>query len=89
VRVDAGAGREARAAEHVEAGGVVDLEVGGDDGAVGEGLIDALIGELVVGAVHQIVDKARRVADAWRAVATYSRTGRDCSIASARSLTRC
>jgi AcrR family transcriptional regulator len=41
------------------------------------GLIDALIGELVATEMYAIMDKARRVADPWEAIATYVMDRRD------------
>jgi AcrR family transcriptional regulator len=42
-----------------------------------EGLIDAVIGELVATEMHAIMDKARDVADPWQAVAGYVTDRRD------------
>ena len=42
-----------------------------------EGLIDAVIGELVATEMHSIMDKARDVADPWQAVAGYVTDRRD------------
>lgn len=42
-----------------------------------EGLIDAVIGELVATEMHAIMDKARRVDDPWEAIATYISDRRD------------
>jgi AcrR family transcriptional regulator len=53
-----------------------------------EGLIDAVIGELVATEMHAIMDKARQLDDPWRAIATYTAIGAICSIANPPSLTR-
>ena len=42
-----------------------------------EGLIDAVIGELVATEMHAIMDKARHVANPWQAVAGYVTDRRD------------
>lgn len=42
-----------------------------------EGLIDAVIGELVATEMYAIMDKARRVDDPWEAIATYISERRD------------
>lgn len=42
-----------------------------------EGLIDAVIGELVAAEMYAILDKARGVDDPWEAVGTYIRDRRD------------
>jgi AcrR family transcriptional regulator len=42
-----------------------------------EGLIDAVIGELVATEMYAIMDKARRVHDPWEAIATYISDRRD------------
>ena len=42
-----------------------------------EGLIDAVIGELVATEMHAIMDRARRVDDPWEAVAGYVADRRD------------
>jgi AcrR family transcriptional regulator len=42
-----------------------------------EGLIDAVIGELVATEMYAIMDKARRVDDPWAAIATYISDRRD------------
>jgi AcrR family transcriptional regulator len=42
-----------------------------------QGLIDAVIGELVATEVHAIMDKARRVADPWQCIAGYVADRRD------------
>jgi AcrR family transcriptional regulator len=42
-----------------------------------DGLIDAVIGELVAAEMYAIMDKARRVDDPWEAIATYLSDRRD------------
>jgi len=42
-----------------------------------DGLIDAVIGELVAAEMHTIMERARAVDDPWRAVATYVGDRRD------------
>jgi len=42
-----------------------------------DGLIDAVIGELVAARMYTIMDRARRIDDPWEAVATYVRDRRD------------
>jgi len=42
-----------------------------------EGLIDAVIGELVAAEMHAIMDKARQVADPWESIAGYVADRRD------------
>jgi AcrR family transcriptional regulator len=42
-----------------------------------DGLIDAVIGELVAAEMHTIMNKARRIDDPWEAIATYICDRRD------------
>lgn len=42
-----------------------------------DGLIDAVIGELVAGGLYAAIDKARDVADPWERIATYVADRRD------------
>ncbi|MEU4242359.1 TetR family transcriptional regulator [Actinoplanes sp. NPDC026619] len=42
-----------------------------------EGLIDAVIGELVAAEMHAIMDRAQRVDDPWEAIAAYVSDRRD------------
>jgi AcrR family transcriptional regulator len=42
-----------------------------------QGLIDAVIGELVATEMYAIMEKARRVADPWQCIATYVTDRRD------------
>lgn len=42
-----------------------------------QGLIDAVIGELVAAEMYAVMDKARRVEDPWESIATYVTDRRD------------